>query len=63
MTLWTAVCIIYALIAFVAAIMTFDEQRRTDQRYVFYNAAGYLACILWPLSVAMILLSTVRQTT
>jgi hypothetical protein len=63
MILWTVVLIIYGLIALVAVVMTFDEQCRAGRRYMLYNAAGYLACLLWPLPVAIILLSTVRQTT
>ncbi len=63
MIFWTVIWIVYGLIAFGAAILTFDEQRRTGQRHTMYNTVGYLACLLWPLPVAMILLSNAMRPT
>jgi hypothetical protein len=62
MIFWTTIWSVYGLVALAAAIMTFDEQHRTGRYPVLYNMLGYLACLLWPLTIAMVLLATVRRT-
>jgi hypothetical protein len=39
----------YLLVASWAMLMTWGEQRAKGQTDVLYNAAGLMACTLWPL--------------
>mgnify|MGYP005846401193 CR=1 FL=1 len=48
---------VYALIAVFSFYMTFQERRRTGSDSAVYTLAGYLLCLIWPLTVLAILLS------
>jgi ABC-type Na+ efflux pump permease subunit len=41
---------IYLLIAFFAATMTYFEQQETGGRSTALKYAGFMACLLWPVT-------------
>ena len=52
----------YALITLFAFIMTYLEQRRTGQRTPIFNLIGYAACTVWPVVIAVVILTkSMRQ--
>lgn len=51
----------YVLIALLAMIPTCLEQRATGTRGVLRRLPGLVACILWPLPVAAVVILALRQ--
>ena len=45
--------ITYVAIATLAALMTYCEQRRDQNRSTVYNLLGFLACAVWPLTLGL----------
>lgn len=48
---------LYVMIALVAASMTYCEQQQSRKRNIVLRAMGYLACALWPLTLATVALA------
>lgn len=49
---------LYLAIATLAAAMTYCEQRRDKNRTTFYNLLGFVACAVWPLTLALSVLAS-----
>jgi len=60
MTVSTFAILIYVLFAAVAIVMTRHEQRRTGGRPVAVMAAGFIACLFWPVT-ALVMLVVMRR--
>ena len=56
-TVWGA----YALIAAFAFMMTLREQLGQGPRGLLPNLAGYVACTVWPLAFAAVLIEAQRR--
>lgn len=48
---------IYTLIAALAAVLTYYEQRDREDPSVLYSALGFLACLFWPLTLMTVLVA------
>jgi len=62
MDFWNIVFIVYLSVTVFAVIMTYREQRQTGQKSLVYNLFGLIACTVWPLVVAGILMSPRLRT-
>ena len=53
---------IYCMITAVAVVMTIREYLRSGRRELHWALLGILTCLIWPVMVAVAVLSTRRQT-
>lgn len=53
--------VLYLLIAGFAALMTYYEQVRTQNRDRLFNALGFLACLLWPVTLVAVTVAAQTQ--
>ena len=60
MSLTTVAILGYVVTYAVAIVMTLREQRQTGGRPAALMAAGCMACLVWPLTV-VVMLVTIRQ--
>ncbi len=44
----------YLLIALFACLMTYDEQQKSGKLGIMPGTIGYLACLLWPLTIIIV---------
>ncbi|TGD61202.1 hypothetical protein EYC08_19195 [Tabrizicola sp. WMC-M-20] len=49
---------LYSCVALFAVYMTWQERRRTGPACVVYRLGGYILCLMWPLTIAAILISS-----
>lgn len=61
MSVWSVVIAVYVVISAFAIVMTYREQRKTGGQSVVLNAFGYIACTLWPLVLAILILTLRRK--
>ncbi len=54
MLIFGFVTIAYLLIALFAASMTYDEQQKSSKHGIMLGTVGYLACLLWPLTIIIV---------
>lgn len=52
---------VYALIAATALTLTLREQLRLGSRGLLFAFGGYVACTLWPLAFAAVLIEAQRH--
>lgn len=51
----------YITITLFAAVMTFREQNKTCDQRIFMNALGYVACLVWPIVLIVLIVSSRRK--
>lgn len=61
MDIWQWGALVYVMITTVALTLTWREQIRTGRRSPLMSAASILACMLWPLAMAVFLLAMRRR--
>lgn len=61
MLLFGFIMTFYIVIAAIAAVMTYCEQRRTQGRSTIYTLLGFIACAFWPLTLAGLAVSAKRN--
>lgn len=52
--------LLYTLATLFAITMCYREQRQLGQTTLVFNMISVLACIVWPLSVALLLFTSAR---
>lgn len=55
--------ILYMMIAIFAVIMTHSEQKHVGNRNLLLKALSFIACAVWPATMAAILVSMRFRTT
>lgn len=53
--------VLYLIVAGFAVLMTYLEQVRTRNRDVLFNMLGFLACLLWPLTLVAVTIAAQAQ--
>ena len=49
---------LYVMIALIAASMTYcEQQQQSRKRNIILRVLGYLACVIWPLTLATVALA------
>ncbi len=62
MDFWSVAFVLYLTVTVFAVVMTWREQRQTGQKSLVYNLIGYMACTVWPLAIAVILMTLRLRT-
>lgn len=52
---------LYLLVATFAAMMTYYEQVRTQNRDPLFSALGFVACLLWPVTLVAVTVAAQTQ--
>ncbi|MFN4157363.1 MAG: hypothetical protein ACK4GO_03020 [Gemmobacter sp.] len=58
---FTVAIFAYAIVAGFAILMTLQEQRQTGGRPMAQMAGGFLACMVWPLTAVVVLVTVHRR--
>lgn len=53
--------VLYLLVATFAVMMTYYEQVRTQNHDPLYNALGFVACLLWPVTLVAVTVAAQAQ--
>lgn len=53
-----ALAAFYITITLFAVVMTFREQSKTCDERVFMNILGYAACLVWPVVLIVLIVSS-----
>ncbi|KMK63838.1 hypothetical protein [Puniceibacterium sp. IMCC21224] len=51
----------YLVVAIFAVCMTYCEQKRAGNRSFLFDLLGYLACVVWPATLTVLLVAVRRQ--
>lgn len=52
---------LYVVITIFAIVMSYNEQRRTGNKSFLFNALSFVACVIWPATIAIIFIAAQRQ--
>lgn len=61
MSMLGAFAALYVTVTLFAIVMTFREQNKTCDERVFMNILGYAACLVWPVVLIALIVSSRRK--